>query len=78
MTRKIVGKYRPSIVSHLQAGGNKIQTLDGIADTLASSFAFNSSSENCTPAFKKHKLLLKRKRYPSAVTTLNIIMKNLV
>ena len=53
MTRKIVGKYRPSIVSHFQAGGNKIQTLDGIADTLASSFAFNSSSENCTPAFKK-------------------------
>ena len=41
MTRKIIGKYRPSIVSHLQAGGNKIQTSDGIADTLAASFAFN-------------------------------------
>ena len=61
MTRKIVGKYRPSIVSHLQTGGNKIQTLDGIADTLASSFAFNSSSENCTPAFKKHKLIAEKK-----------------
>ena len=53
MTRKIVDKYRPSIVSHLQACGNKIQILGGIADTLAAFFAFNSSSENSTPAFKK-------------------------
>ena len=28
---------------------------------MASSFAFNSSSENCTPAFKKHKLVAEKK-----------------
>ena len=28
---------------------------------MASSFAFNSSSENCTPAFKEHKLIAEKK-----------------
>ncbi len=55
MVRKISGKFIPSSVSHLQVGGVSVRDSQGISNALASSFAYNSSSDNCTPAFRRFK-----------------------
>ena len=51
MVCRIGGKYKSTTVSHY----SKITDTQEISDTLAQSFAFNSSSQNYSNSFNRHR-----------------------
>ena len=55
MVNTIGGKYKSTTVSHLCVNNNKITDTQEISDTLAQSFAFNSSSQNYSNSFNRHR-----------------------
>jgi hypothetical protein len=56
MVRKISGKTTRSSIKHLQLGGRLITDTMAIANTLAETFAHNSSTNNYTTKFKQYKI----------------------
>jgi hypothetical protein len=52
MVRKISGKSQPTSVHHLKVDGNRIENPQDIANTIASTFSFNSSPQHLTKKFK--------------------------
>ena len=61
MVRRISGKYKASTVSHLKYNDNGITDVKEICNTLAAEFAFNSSSDNYSHVFNRHRLPIERK-----------------
>ncbi len=61
MVRRISGKYKSNTVSQLKLNDVNITDVKDIANTLAEKFAFNSSSDNYTRNFNKHKLVAEKK-----------------
>ena len=61
MVRRISGKYKASAVSHLNYNDNDITDVKEICNTLAAHFAFNSSSDNYSHVFNRHRLTIERK-----------------
>ena len=55
MVCSIGGKYKSTTVSHLCVNNSKITDTQEISDTLAQSFAFNSSSQNYSNSFNRHR-----------------------
>ena len=62
MVRRISGKNKTTTSTYLKSPeGVEIQEQKDIADTLGSSFSKNSSSDNCSPSFLKHKQTAEKK-----------------
>ena len=61
MVRRISGKYKANTVSHLKYNANDITGVKEICNTLAAQFAFNSSSDNYSHVFNRHRLTIERK-----------------
>ena len=61
MVRRISGKYKANTVSHLKYNANDITGVKEICSTLATQFAFNSSSDNYSHVFNRHRLTIERK-----------------
>ena len=59
MVRRISGKYKANTVSHLKY--NDITDVKDICNTLVAQFAFNSSSDNNSHVFNRHRLTIERK-----------------
>ena len=55
MVHRIGGKYKSTTVSHLCVNNNKITDTQEISDTLAQSFAYNSSTQNYSNSFNRHR-----------------------
>ena len=55
MVRKIHGKMPSLTVKHLSCNNTLITDLKDITDTLAKTFATNSSPNNCTLEFQRYK-----------------------
>ena len=55
MVRKISGKTSITTISHLKHANNLITGIKDISNTLASTFAYNSSSQQYTPKFQQYK-----------------------
>ena len=61
MVRRISGKYKANIVSHLKSNNNDITDVKEICNILAEQFAFNSSSDNYSHMFNRYRLKLEKK-----------------
>ena len=61
MVRRISGKYKANTVSHLKYNDNDITDVKEICNTLAAQFVFNSSSNNYSHVFNRHRLTIERK-----------------
>ena len=59
MVRRISGKYKANSVSHLKY--NDITDVKEIYKPLSAQFAFNSSSDNYSHVFNRHRLTIERK-----------------
>ena len=59
--RRISGKYKANIVSHLKSNTDDITDVKEICNTLAEQFAFNSSSDNYSHMFNHYRLKLEKK-----------------
>ena len=55
MVRQISGKTSITTISHLKTRNTLITDIKDISNTLASIFAYNSSSQQYTPKFQQHK-----------------------
>ena len=62
MVRRISEKYKANTVSHLKYNDNDINDVKEICNTLATQFAFNSSSDNYSNVFNRHRLTIERKK----------------
>ena len=61
MVRRISGKYKANTVSHLKYNDNDITDVKEICNTLAAQFAFNSTSDNYSHVFNRHRLTIEQK-----------------
>ena len=61
MVRRISGKYKANIVSHLKSNTNDITDVKDICNTLAEQFAFNSSSDNYSHMFNRYRFKFEKK-----------------
>ena len=61
MVRRNIGKYKASTVSHLKYNDNDITDVKDFCNTLAEQFALNSSSENYSHKFNRHRLTVERR-----------------
>ena len=61
MVRRISGKYKANTVSHLKYNDNDITDVKEICNTLAAQFTFNSSSDNYSHVFNRHRLTIEQK-----------------
>ena len=61
MVRRIGGKYKANTVSHLKSNNNYITDVKEICNTLATQFAFNSSSDNYSHVFNHHRLTVEKR-----------------
>ncbi len=61
MIRRISGKTQQNVIHHLVSSNNKIEHPHEIANTIASSFSFNSSPENLTENFQRWRILQEKK-----------------
>ena len=55
MVRKISGKTSITTISHLKTTNTLVTDIKDISNTLASTFAYNSSSQQYTPKFQQYK-----------------------
>ena len=55
MVYRIGGNYKSTTVSHLCVNNNKVTDTQEISDTLAQSFAHNSSAQNYSNSFNRHR-----------------------
>ena len=53
--RRISGKSQHSAIHHLTINNNKIESPQEIANTIASTFSYNSSPQHLTEKFQKYK-----------------------
>ena len=60
MVRRISGKHKANTVSHLKSNNNDITDVKEICNTLAAQLAFNSSSDNYSHMFNRHRLTVER------------------
>ena len=61
MINRIKGRTHSS-VKHLSVNNDIITDKSDIANTLANQIAHNSSSDNCSPNFLKHKHLSEKRK----------------
>ena len=62
MINRIKGRKNSSTVKHLSVGNNLITEKTDIANTLAEQLAYNSSSDQCSDRFLKHKRIEEKKK----------------
>lgn len=62
MVKRISGKSQPSYVRHLLIDNNKIENPQDIANALASTFSFNSSTDHYTKSFRKVQTLHEKRQ----------------
>lgn len=60
MIQRISGKRQASFVSHLKVDGSTVEQPQEIANTLASTISYNSSSDHYTHTFQEYKNKLER------------------
>ena len=62
MINRIKGRKNSSTVKHLSVGNDLITEKTDIANTLAERFVYNSSSDQCSDRFLKHKRIEEKKK----------------
>ena len=75
MIRKIAGKHQATLIKHYSKNNFIIMDKKNIADLLAETFSWHSSSQNCKPKFitvkqnvEKYKLNFKSKTWNNTIT----------